>query len=91
MPRRGAESKFVYPRSITRDLSRVLADLRARCWCDPQLQILDQLIGDLQDMFSEHDPGTTEASLHEFADWCQRWHGRAQELNNNTDTRRYQT
>lgn len=45
-------SRFTYDRSLQRDTAAVLADMRAQCWCDPQLQILDQLIDALIDQYS---------------------------------------
>lgn len=58
-------SKFLYERSVQRDLARVLADMRARCTFTLELQLLDALIKDLADLFSE-DP------TFDVDDFCRR-------------------
>lgn len=46
-------SRFLYDRSLQRDVAAVLADARSRCWCEPQLIMLDRIIDDLVEQFAD--------------------------------------
>lgn len=49
-------SRFVYDRSVTDDLARVLAAARAASWCEPQLITLDWVVREFAEEAYEHDP-----------------------------------
>lgn len=74
---------------MMRDVARVLAAMRADCYCIPQLILLDQTIRALIDEFTEHDPNF---DAHAFATMARHREGRlvSDELAPDTPTKNQQ-